>query len=278
MGEVFLAEHRRMGRKAAIKVLRTPSCADAHDVERFFNEARAASIIDHPGVVQIFDCDFHDQRAYLIMEYIEGESLAALIQRAGSLAAAPESLRSIGTQIANVLAAAHAKGIVHRDLKPDNVFLESKPGGSAPFVVRILDFGIAKLVAADGPGLTKTGTVLGTPTYMAPEQCAGNRDVESGRTSIPWDACCRDGSGGSAFVRAGTGSLITAHMSEPAPSVHDAWPTARPGSWRWSRRCWPRIPPGVRRRWGKWNRDFISRWACRIRDRPFRLRQASAPG
>ena len=230
MGEVFLAEHRLMGKKAAIKVLRPQGCADAHDVQRFFNEARAASIIDHPGVVQIFDCDFHENRAYLIMEYIEGESLAAMLRRTKGLAAVPDSLRSIGTQIANVLAAAHAKGIVHRDLKPDNVFLESKLAGSAPLLVRILDFGIAKLVAADAPGLTKTGTVLGTPTYMAPEQCAGDRDVDT-RADIYSLGCMlfEMAAGSPPFVRTGSGSLITAHMVEPPPLVDDAWPTAPAG-------------------------------------------------
>jgi serine/threonine protein kinase len=227
MGEVFLAEHRLIGRKAAVKVLRTGGCANAHDVERFFNEARAASIIDHPGVVQIFDCDFRENIAYLIMEYLEGESLAAMIRRTGKLSADPESIRLIAAQIANVLAAAHAKGIVHRDLKPDNVFLESKLGGPVPFLVRILDFGIAKLVAADAPGLTKSGTVLGTPTYMAPEQCAGDRDVDT-RADIYSLGCIlfEMAAGSPPFVRAGAGSLITAHMSERPPSVGEAWVSA----------------------------------------------------
>lgn len=224
MGEVFLAEHRRIGRRAAIKVLRAHGCANAHDVERFFNEARAASIIDHPGVVQIFDCDFHENVAYLIMEYLEGESLAVALRRAHGLAADPEAIREIGCQIANVLAAAHGKGIVHRDLKPDNVFLEVRAGIARPFLVRILDFGIAKLTVADAPGLTKSGTVLGTPTYMAPEQCAGDRDVDA-RADIYSLGCMlfEMAAGRPPFVLAGAGSLITAHMSERPPSLDTLW-------------------------------------------------------
>jgi serine/threonine-protein kinase len=228
MGEVFLAEHRRMGRKAAIKVLRAHGCANPQDVERFFNEARAASIVDHPGVVQIFDCDFHANGAYLTMEYLEGESLAALLRRTGGAPLAVEATRSIGGQIANVLAAVHAKGIVHRDLKPDNVFLESKHGGHPQ--VRILDFGIAKLVGPDVVGLTKSGMVLGTPTYMAPEQCAGDRDIDT-RADIYSLGCIlfEMATGAPPFVRGGVGSLITAHMSEPAPAVDKVWPGAPAG-------------------------------------------------
>src|SRR5512147_413149 len=93
MGEIFLAEHRRMGKKAAIKVLRSHGCSNPLDVERFFNEARAASLIEHPGVVQIFDCDFHNQGAYLTMEYLEGESLAAMLRRFARLSTEPETIR-----------------------------------------------------------------------------------------------------------------------------------------------------------------------------------------
>lgn len=230
MGEVFLAEHRRMGRKAAVKVLRAQGCANQHEVERFFNEARAASIVDHPGIVQIFDCDFHDQGAYLIMEYLEGRSLAEALRHAKSFSATPETIRSIGGQIANVLAAVHAKGIVHRDLKPDNVFLEDKRSGGFPFLVRILDFGIAKLMAVGPSGLTKSGMVLGTPSYMAPEQCAGDREIDT-RADIYSLGCMlfEMAAGAPPFVRAGLGSLITAQMSELAPSVDKAWADAPAG-------------------------------------------------
>jgi hypothetical protein len=129
-----------------------------------------------------------------------------------------------------VLAAVHAKGIVHRDLKPDNVFLEDKRGGASPFLVRILDFGIAKLMAVGPSSLTKSGMVLGTPSYMAPEQYAGDRAIDT-RADIYSLGCMlfEMATGSPPFVRAGLGSLITAQMSEPPPSVAKSWASAPAG-------------------------------------------------
>ena len=144
MGEVYLAEHRRIGRQAAIKLLLPELSSDAGHRDRFFNEARATSLITHPGIVEIFDCDVFDERAYIVMEYLEGENLAAILRRGGRWRDR-RSPSGIAGQIAGALAAAHAKGIVHRDLKPDNIFLRRGPARPGRSVVKILDFGIAKL-------------------------------------------------------------------------------------------------------------------------------------
>src|SRR5258706_15248650 len=121
MGEVFLAEQTSIGTKVAIKMLRSEVSSDTDHVQRFFNEARAVSRIQHAGIVKIFDVGHHGDQAYLIMEYLEGETLAARLARVGRLPIA--ELGDIGRQIASVLDATHSAGITHRDLKPDNIFI-----------------------------------------------------------------------------------------------------------------------------------------------------------
>src|SRR5262249_53040048 len=174
MGEVYLARHRHIGRDAAIKVLLPELSQNEDVVARFFTEARATAAIRHPGIVEILDCDVHKSgRAYIVMEFLEGENLAERLERAGSFARDLPGAGSILAQVASALAAAHAKGIVHRDLKPDNIFLTGTVAAGGAPSVKILDFGIAKLVVDDGEGRnkTRTGSLLGTPTYMSPEQC-----------------------------------------------------------------------------------------------------------
>src|SRR5262245_21866399 len=119
MGTVWLAEHSTIGRRAAIKVLRADYAVDDSVVKRFFNEARATSLVEHPGIVQVFDFgQLEDGRLYLIMEYLEGETLAARMRREPHLDFAV--LAEIGTQLASALDATHQKEIIHRDLKPEN--------------------------------------------------------------------------------------------------------------------------------------------------------------
>jgi len=182
MGEVFLAEHPALGRPAAVKMLKLELSADTTSLGRFFNEARAATLIKHPGIVAIFDFGTHTSgRAYLIMEYLEGETMSALLRREPRLPV--ERLAAIGRQIASALAAAHAAGIVHRDLKPSNLMLVEDP--DMPFAqrVKVLDFGIAKLSTGltrpIGPAATAPGKLLGTPAYMAPEQCRAAGPVDA---------------------------------------------------------------------------------------------------
>ena len=172
MGSVWLAEHTMLGRRAAIKVLH-PAFSTRHKiVRRFFNEARAATAIADPGIVQIFDFGYHvDRSAYIVMELLDGESLERRCARRGVFDV-PEALRLV-RQVASSLGAAHARGIVHRDLKPSNLFIVRDPEVAGGERTKILDFGIAKLVGEPGGVKTHPDAVMGTPSYMSPEQCRG---------------------------------------------------------------------------------------------------------
>jgi serine/threonine-protein kinase len=176
MGAVFLAEHALLGRRAALKALLPGMSHQRGVVERFFDEARATSAIADPGVVQVFDFGYHvDGTPYLVMEFLDGESLQTRIDRRGCIQP-PEALR-IARQLASSLAAAHAQGIIHRDLKPENLFLVRDAEATGGERTKILDFGVAKLGASSR--LTLSGSMLGTPAYMSPEQCRGPSNVEA---------------------------------------------------------------------------------------------------
>ncbi len=179
MGVVYEAVHTTLSRLAAVKVLLAQFTRDPGIVQRFFNEARAASTIRHPGIVEIYDFGFTPAGdAYIVMELLEGESLGARLQRLGQLPASVAA--GIARQIAAALGAAHRIGIVHRDLKPDNIFLVPDAEVSGGERVKLLDFGIAKLTVDDRhASQTSTGIVVGTPTYMSPEQCAGSRHLDA---------------------------------------------------------------------------------------------------
>jgi serine/threonine protein kinase len=173
MGKVYLAEHVEIGKRVALKVLH-PSYSRMPDlVERFRREARAASKIGHPNIVDVTDSGTTaDGSVYFVMEYLEGVELGSVIEREGAID--PARALKICGQICRALSAAHAQGIVHRDLKPENVFLITRDG--ATDVVKVLDFGIAKTTEAEAARerrLTSPGMAMGTPEYMAPEQAAG---------------------------------------------------------------------------------------------------------
>jgi serine/threonine protein kinase len=218
MGVVYLAQHKTLGRRAAVKVLVPELSSNQDIVSRFFNEARATSAIRNPGIVEVFDFGFLDDRsAYIVMEYLDGESLAARIRKAR-----PKVVATLGVlrAIARPLQAAHELGIVHRDLKPDNVFLVPDADLPSGERIKLLDFGIAKLNAIMGQtGHTKTGTVMGTPTYMAPEQCRGAGSVDHRADlyalgCIAYEMLC----GQPPFVAEGAGEIIARHLYfEPAP-------------------------------------------------------------
>jgi serine/threonine protein kinase len=173
MGEVYLAEHTTIGTRVAIKVLMAAISKDKDQVDRFFNEARAVNKVRHAGPVKIYDVGYHMdsagvRQAYLVMEFLDGESLAGRIKRLGTLPG--DQVADIGRQIAGVLDAVHTAGITHRDLKPDNIFLipdHELPSGER---VKVLDFGIAKLTGTMSGGGPQTKGTMGTPAYMAPEQ------------------------------------------------------------------------------------------------------------
>ncbi|HJK91803.1 MAG TPA: protein kinase [Polyangiaceae bacterium LLY-WYZ-15_(1-7)] len=166
MGAVFAAEHLRLARPVAVKLLRRELAGDETLLERFFNEARAAASVDSTGIVDVFDLDVDPAHGpFLVMERLRGESLA---ERLGRGALAPEGAVAVIAELLDVLEAVHAKGIVHRDLKPPNVFFHTEDDGDE--LVKLLDFGIAHVSDAR---LTVTGQVIGTPRFMAPEQARG---------------------------------------------------------------------------------------------------------
>jgi serine/threonine-protein kinase len=170
MGYVYLARHKVIDKKVAVKVLRSEMARDREILERFLQEARAASSIGNPHIIDISDFgDLPDGSTYFVMEFLDGKSLIQLTEKSKRLEA--DLITKIAIQMANGLAAAHERSIIHRDLKPENVFIIQR--GADKEFVKILDFGIAK-VANDGENkLTRAGAVFGTPHYMSPEQAAG---------------------------------------------------------------------------------------------------------
>jgi serine/threonine protein kinase len=169
MGAVYLAEHSLLGRRAAIKVLQPELSRNQDIVQRFFNEARAATAIADPGIVQIFDFGYHtDGSAYIVMELLEGEPLANRLKYKGRISV--DELFPIAMHVAEAVVAIHAAGVVHRDLKPANIYLtHDEEGGER---AKILDFGIAR-VEWEEMRITNMGAPLGTPGYMSPEQESG---------------------------------------------------------------------------------------------------------
>lgn len=180
MGAVYAAEHPTIGGRVAIKFLHRRYAGDPQIIDRFFNEARAVNIIGHDNIVRVTDFNRADDGSpYFIMEFLDGQSLAGLIDVAQPLSVTGP----IVLQIAEGLLAAHEKGIVHRDLKPDNIFLVTR-GRRANFV-KIVDFGIAKLQGGGGAlGHTQTGMVMGTAQYMSPEQAGGETNRISPASDI----------------------------------------------------------------------------------------------
>ena len=178
MGMVYLAEHVRMGRRCAVKVMNPILSHDPDSVSRFNREAANASRINHPNVAAIYDFgETADELVYLAMEFVEGEALSAILQRERAL---PEGRAiKLARQTADALAAAHDLGIVHRDLKPDNIMITQSRGEET---VKVVDFGIAKATRGGKQTVTRTGYVVGTPAYMSPEQILG--DTLDGRSDL----------------------------------------------------------------------------------------------
>ena len=173
MGEVWEAEHITVGRRVAIKMLHANFVKKEGVVERFEREARAAGAIGHDHIVDVIDFGSHNDAPFMVLEYLRGESLGGRLERERKLPL--DVACAIMGQVLSALSAAHAAGIVHRDLKPDNVFLTSR--GQQRDFVKLLDFGISKF-ADSTKSLTKTGTLMGTPQYMSPEQARARPDVD----------------------------------------------------------------------------------------------------
>jgi len=185
MGQVFEAVNKNTERRVAIKTLHPRLAEDETVVQRFLREARAATLVRHPNVVDVLDLDIDPatRSPYLVQEFLVGTNLAdALDARPERRFGVDESLATI-VPVMSALVAAHALGVVHRDLKPDNIFLVRD--GRGVVTPKLIDFGIAKVLEGQGDGLrmTQTGAVMGTPGYMSPEQAGGAADIDA-RTDI----------------------------------------------------------------------------------------------
>ena len=242
MGAIYLGEHILLGRRAAIKTLLPSLSRNQEIAERFFNEARATSTISDPGVVQIFDFGYHvDGTAYIVLELLEGESLANRIDRIGQLSIG-EALR-IARQVSASLAVAHERGIVHRDLKPDNIFLIHDAEAQGGERTKILDFGICKLSKGD-VRITDSGVMVGTPVYMSPEQCRGGSADVDHRSDIYALGCVLFHmlTGRAPFEHDAPGDFIVSHMQNPAPAPSELVPALPPMVDQLLSRCLAKSP------------------------------------
>jgi serine/threonine-protein kinase len=223
MGIVWLAEHPLIGRRVAIKVIHPTYARNPEAVSRFFTEAQAVNTIGHPNIVDITDFgQTPDGECYFVMEYLDGQALSARL-REGSM-----DLRRglhVAAQVCDALAASHAAGILHRDLKPDNIFLIRR--GQDPDVAKVLDFGLAKLTTGDQKSQhkTRTGSMMGTPYYMAPEQCAGKADIDSRADVYALGVILFEMvTGRVPFPGEGYGEIIVQHITQPAPKARELNP------------------------------------------------------
>jgi serine/threonine protein kinase len=215
MGQVYKGVHPAIGSRVAIKVLSGDLARHASLVERFFSEARAVNVIRHENIVNVLDLAWlPDGRPYIVMEFLDGAPLSAVIRGRGALPLG--SLVTLIREVLDALAAAHDSGIIHRDLKPDNIFVT--PGGRA----KVLDFGIAKLRpdVSQAQGATETGSILGTPHYMSPEQALG-RAVDPRSDLYAVGIILFEGAAGRLpFVGDSLFELLKQHVEAPPPPLH----------------------------------------------------------
>ena len=229
MGVVYEAINDTIDRRVAIKVLHPEYAKNAEVTARFFNEARAVNRIEHPGLVQISDyAQLPDGTAYIVMEFLKGETLSSRLQR-GPIAVGPALI--VVWQVADALSAAHAKGIIHRDLKPDNVMLVGDSVAPDGERAKLLDFGIAKLAEAAKTGQVKTRTdmIMGTPKYMAPEQCRGAREVDDKADVYALGVVLYQMlAGRTPFDGEGHGEILAMHIYEAPPPLQTLVPNLPP--------------------------------------------------
>lgn len=221
MGTVYLAEHVKMNRQCAVKVMNGALLTDSESAQRFAREASNAARIIHPNVAAVFDYGETDGVVYLVMEYVDGLSLTRLLERETTLQ--PARAVDVAHQVAEALVAAHELGIVHRDLKPDNIIVA--PGKNGRDIAKVVDFGIAKAIE-EGPAesLTRTGLVIGTPEYMSPEQLLG--DPVDARSDIYSLGCIlyQMLTGRRSFDEPTREQMIKRRLTERAPHPRDLVP------------------------------------------------------
>src|SRR3569623_2071270 len=226
MGTIYRARHELLGRDAAVKVLRAELTSDAELVDRFFSEARAATAIRHPSIIEVFDFGYTETgEAYLVMEFLEGESLHAYLKRFKPAGLPPQQAAQFARALANALVAAHAKGIVHRDLKPANIFLV--PDAELSYGVRI------KLVDPTGQPIGRShtidGALIGTPRYMAPEQARSAKAIDHRADLYSLGCILYEMVVGEApFPKGGSGEVIAMHLFEEPPRPRDRVPGLAP--------------------------------------------------
>ena len=225
MGAVYAAEQRSIGRTVALKLVRPEHLARPKARERFEREVRAISRLDHPNIVKVYDFGVdHSLRApFIAMEHLAaGSSLAALLALEGTLPL--QRAIALLLQVAAALVEAHHRGVVHRDLKPDNLYIRRLADGTEH--VTVLDFGVARLLEPDEPGLTATGALVGTPLYMSPEQAAGQ--PASPQSDLYSLGCIAFEvlSGAPPFPIESPVACLVAHTTQPPPPLPPPHPTA----------------------------------------------------
>ena len=189
MGVVVAATHIQLDERVALKFLLPEALSNPEAVARFAREARAAVKIKSEHVARVSDVGTLESGSLMVMEYLEGQDLAAWVRRAGAMRV-PDAVELV-LQACEAIAEAHALGIVHRDLKPANLFLARRADGSA--CIKVLDFGISKLTlpgSTSDMGMTKTQAVMGSPLYMSPEQMRSARKRGSAHRHLPWASSC----------------------------------------------------------------------------------------
>ena len=241
MGEVYRARDSRLGREVAVKILPESFATDAERLRRFEQESQAVAALNHPNILAIYDVGTRDGSPYLVSELLEGESLRAVLEK-GPIP--QRKAIEYAVQIANGLAAAHDKGIVHRDLKPDNLYV-CRDGR-----VKILDFGLAKMSAKETPGVdgatmtqhTAAGIVMGTVSYMAPEQVRGGQ-VDARTDMFSFGVVLYEMlSGKRAFQRDSSPETMTAILKEDVPELTDTKLPVAPALEKIVRRCLEKSP------------------------------------
>ena len=214
MGIVYLAKDRRLKRRVAIKLL-PPELAFRSEIrKRFLREAETAAQLGHPNIVPIYAVDESQNLVYFVMAYIDGDNLAKRVHDHGRLSA--EETRRILREVGDALDYAHSRKVIHRDIKPDNILLDAETGRAM-----VTDFGIARAVSEGDSRLTATGMAIGTPAFMSPEQCAGDREID-GRSDLYslGVVAYQMLTGDLPFAATNTPAMLVKHLSEPPTPVH----------------------------------------------------------